>query len=173
MEKFRCRWCEGNDDLIDYHDHIWGHQRSTDEQLFEALTLEIFQAGLSWAIVYRKREGFRHAFADYDIETVAHFTEADEARLKQDVGIVRHEKKIAATIYNAQQLLHIQQRYGSFQAFLNMLAPSEYVEQLRKLFKHVGPSTAQSFLMACGYLAPEHEKRCYLYTPPNNIDNSE
>lgn len=173
MEKFRCRWCEGNDELIDYHDHLWGRRRHTDEQLFEALTLEIFQAGLSWAIVYRKREGFRHAFAHYDIETVAHFTSADEAALKQNIAIVRHGKKIAATIYNAEQLLHIQQHYGSFLAFLNMLAPSEYVTQLCKLFKHVGPSTAKSFLTACGYLAPSHEKRCYLYVPAKNIDNSE
>lgn len=163
MEKFRCRWCEGNEDLIHYHDHIWGRKRQTDEQLFEALTLEIFQAGLSWTIVYRKREGFRNAFAQYNIEAVAQFTAEDERRLRNDPAIVRHEKKIAAIIENAKQLLDIQQRYGSFLAFLDVLQSDEAIDELCKLFNHVGPSTAKSFLTACGYIAPPHEKRCYLY----------
>lgn len=163
MEKFRCRWCEHDADLIHYHDVIWGTKRETDAELFEALTLEIFQAGLKWETIYRKRHGFKRAFADFAIQQVAEFDDAKKKELKEDATIVRHTLKIAATIYNAQQLLVIQKQYGSFKNFLDALPPENRINQLQEYFKHVGKTTAESFLMACGYMPVHHEKRCYLY----------
>ncbi|MGN5455453.1 MAG: DNA-3-methyladenine glycosylase I [Candidatus Kurthia intestinigallinarum] len=164
MEKFRCRWCEHDADLIHYHDKIWGTKRETDDELFEALTFEIFQAGLKWATVYRKRDGFKRAFANFTIQRVAQFDDAKKKKLKEDATIIRHTAKIAATVYNAQQLLTIQKQYGSFKNFLDVVPPENRIEQLCAYFKQVGKTTAESFLIACGYLPTQHEKRCYLYT---------
>lgn len=163
MEKFRCKWCEQDDDLRHYHDEIWGTKRATDEALFEALTLEIFQAGLKWATIYHKRAGFRRAFAHYNIDEVAQFDEAKKEGLRKDASIIRHRMKIAATICNAKQILMLQQQYGSFRQFLDTLTPDERIPALRQHFKHVGNTTAESFLIACGYIPAPHEKRCYLY----------
>ena len=114
----RCPWC-GSDPLYRaYHDHEWGVPLHDEQRLFEMLTLEGAQAGLSWLTILRKREGYRKAFAGFDPQLVAGFGDADVARLLADPGIVRNRLKIASTISNARAVLEVQARYGSLDAFL-------------------------------------------------------
>lgn len=103
----RCEWC-GNDPLyVKYHDDEWGRLVTDDKTMFEFLTLESAQAGLSWITVLRKREGYRKAFADFDVKKVAKFTDADVERLMKDEGIVRNRLKIKSAISNAIHFIEI------------------------------------------------------------------
>ena len=114
----RCPWC-GSDPLYTaYHDHEWGVPLHDDQRLFEMLTLEGAQAGLSWLTILRKREGYRRAFAGFDPKLVAAFNDDDTARLLADPGIVRNRLKIASAISNARAALEVQARYGTLDAFL-------------------------------------------------------
>ena len=114
----RCAWC-GSDPLYTaYHDQEWGVPLHDDRRLFEMLTLEGAQAGLSWLMILRKREGYRKAFGGFDPQLVAAFDDADTARLLADPGIVRNRLKIASAISNARAVLELQARYGSLDAFL-------------------------------------------------------
>ena len=114
----RCPWC-GNDPLYRaYHDHEWGVPLHDDSRLFEMLTLEGAQAGLSWLTILRKREGYRRAFAGFDPQKVATFNDDDVARLLADSGIVRNRLKIASAISNARVALEVQSRYGSLDSYL-------------------------------------------------------
>ncbi|MEO1291213.1 MAG: DNA-3-methyladenine glycosylase I [Pseudomonadota bacterium] len=113
----RCWWC-GDDPLyVAYHDTEWGRPVHDDTRLFEKICLEGFQSGLSWLTILRKREGFRAAFAGFDIDTVAAFTDADVERLLQDAGIVRHRKKIESTINNARAAQRLRDVEGSLSAY--------------------------------------------------------
>jgi DNA-3-methyladenine glycosylase I len=114
----RCPWCGSDPLYIAYHDHEWGVPLHDERRLFEMLTLEGAQAGLSWLTILRKREGYRRAFAEFDPQMVAGFDDADVARLLADPGIVRNRLKVASTISNAQAVLEVQARYGSLDAFL-------------------------------------------------------
>jgi len=100
----RCAWGAGSPDYRVYHDDEWGKPVHGDRALFERLTLEAFQSGLSWITILRKRENFRAAFSDFDLQVVSAFTEADRERLMADAGIVRNRAKINATITNARAL---------------------------------------------------------------------
>lgn len=114
----RCGWC-GNDPLyIKYHDEEWGKPVYDDKTLFEFLILEGAQAGLSWITILKRREGYRAAFADFDVEKVAAFTEADEERLMNDTGIIRNRLKVKAAIQNARLFIDIQKEYGSFSDYI-------------------------------------------------------
>jgi DNA-3-methyladenine glycosylase I len=114
----RCPWCGSDPLYIDYHDQVWGVPLHDEQQLFEMLTLEGAQAGLSWLTILRKREGYRRAFAGFDPRLVAGFDDADVARLLADPGIVRNRLKVASAISNARAVLEVQARYGSLDAFL-------------------------------------------------------
>ena len=110
----RCSWC-GTDPLyVKYHDEEWGKPVFDDRILFEFLILESAQAGLSWITILRKRENYRKAFADFDVQKVAAFTLEDVNRLLQDSGIIRNRLKIAAAISNAGLFINIQNEFGSF-----------------------------------------------------------
>ena len=110
----RCGWC-GTDELyVRYHDEEWGKLVTDDKTLFEFLVLESAQAGLSWITVLRKREGYRKAFHDFDVEKVAQMTDADIERLMQFEGIVKNRLKITSTITNARLFIAIQKEFGSF-----------------------------------------------------------
>lgn len=110
----RCGWC-GNDELyIKYHDEEWGKPVTDDKTLFEFLTLESAQAGLSWITILRKREGYRKAFHNFDVQKVAEMTAEDVERLMQFDGIVRNRLKIKAAIHNAKLFIEIQKEFGSF-----------------------------------------------------------
>lgn len=114
----RCDWCSSDPLDIAYHDKEWGKEVKDDKILFEFLILESAQAGLSWATILRKREGYRLAFAGFDVEKVAEFTDADRERLAQDQGIVRNRLKIKASVSNAQLFIAIQKEFGSFYNYL-------------------------------------------------------
>jgi DNA-3-methyladenine glycosylase I len=121
----RCSWC-GTDPLyVKYHDEEWGKPVYDDKVLFEFLILEGAQAGLSWITILRRREGYRKAFADFDVKKVAAFTQADAERLQQDEGIIRNRLKIAATIKNAQLFIEIQKEFGSFANYIWAYMPDK------------------------------------------------
>lgn len=179
--KPRCWWCGNDEDYVRYHDEEWGHPVADDTRLFEKLCLEGFQAGLSWLTILRKRENFRRAFAGFDIEAVAQFSEKDVERLLQDAGIVRHRGKIEATINNAQKALALQNEFGSLAKYFWQFAPKQnaYIsrdqipsetqesralsQDLRKRgFKFIGPTTMYALMQAMG-LVNDHLQGCFMY----------
>jgi DNA-3-methyladenine glycosylase I len=120
----RCAWC-GTDPLyMDYHDNEWGKEIHDDEKLFEFLVLESAQAGLSWITILRRREGYRKAFADFDVKKVAAFNDDDYQRLMQDAGIIRNRLKILAAINNAKLFIEVQKEFGSFDKYLYSFMPN-------------------------------------------------
>jgi DNA-3-methyladenine glycosylase I len=117
-ELIRCDWC-GTDPLyVKYHDEEWGKPVYDDKILFEFLILEGAQAGLSWITILRRREGYRKAFADFEVNKVAAFDESDVERLMNDPGIIRNKLKVNAAISNARLFIDIQQEFGSFADYM-------------------------------------------------------
>nr|WP_234642248.1 DNA-3-methyladenine glycosylase I [Delftia tsuruhatensis] len=171
----RCHWCAATPGYQAYHDHEWGFPVVDDRRLFEKLSLEGFQSGLSWLTILNKRENFRAAFAGFDPAAVARFTEEDVQRLLGDAGIVRHRGKIEAVINNARRALEMVDQEGSLAAFFWRHAPapvqggapvSETAEsralsrELKKRgWKFVGPTTVYSFMQAMG-LVNDHAPGC-------------
>lgn len=122
-EVIRCGWV-GNDPLyIKYHDDEWGTEVTDDKTMFEFLVLESAQAGLSWITILRKREGYKKAFAGFNAEKVAKFTDKDVERLINDEGIVRNKLKVKATISNARLFLDVQKEFGSFCNYMKSFLP--------------------------------------------------
>jgi DNA-3-methyladenine glycosylase I len=173
----RCPWALGTADYIGYHDQEWGRPVRSDAGIFERLSLEAFQSGLSWLTILRKRENFRAAFGGFDPQTVAGFGPADEARLLADAGIVRNRAKIRAVIGNARAALDVP---GGLAALVWRYAqapgpapitladvPAATPEsracarELRKLgFSFVGPVTVYAALQACG-VVDDHLADCF------------
>lgn len=121
----RCGWC-GTDELyVKYHDEEWGKLVTDDKTLFEFLILEGAQAGLSWITILRKREGYREAFHDFEVEKVARMTEADVERLMQFDGIIRNRLKITSAISNAKLFIKIQEEFGSFYDYTASFFPGK------------------------------------------------
>ncbi len=114
----RCEWAEGSEIYEKYHDEEWGVPVHDDRLLFEFLTLEAFQAGLSWLTILKKRENFEKAFADFDYEKVAKFSDKDFDRLMEDAGIVRNRLKITAAINNASKFMEIRDEFGTFDKYI-------------------------------------------------------
>jgi DNA-3-methyladenine glycosylase I len=160
----RCAWALDDPQLMLYHDEEWGRKVTEDLPLFELLTLELFQTGLSWRTILHKRDAFRKAFQGFDIEKVAQFDEEKIEELVQNPGIVRHRGKIKATIHNANVALDLIQKWGSLLNYIEKLPEplEEKQKQLRKTFKHVGPSVSESFLIAAGFLPTPHDQDCFL-----------
>lgn len=124
-EKKRCLWC-GDDPLyVKYHDEEWGKFVTDDEILFEFLVLESAQAGLSWITILKRRNNYKKAFANFDVEKVACFTEKDVERLMQDEGIIRNRLKIKSTITNAIEFIKIQKEFGSFHEYFLSFLPNK------------------------------------------------
>jgi DNA-3-methyladenine glycosylase I len=122
-ELTRCRWC-GTDPLyMEYHDKEWGKTTHDDKVLFEFLTLEAAQAGLSWITILRRRDSYRKAFAGFDVEQVAMFDDTDKERLLNDAGIIRNRLKIDAAINNAKLFIEVQKEFGSFNNYLYSFMP--------------------------------------------------
>jgi DNA-3-methyladenine glycosylase I len=113
----RCPWCGTDPRYVAYHDTEWGVPLHDERALFEFLTLESAQAGLSWFTILKKREGYRRAFADFNAEQVARFGEADVARLLADPGIVRNRLKVEATLANARATLRVREQFGGLDAY--------------------------------------------------------
>ena len=119
----RCAWCGIDPLYMKYHDEEWGREVHDDKILFEFLVLESAQAGLSWITILRRRENYRKAFADFDVQKVATFTDEDAERLMQDAGIIRNRLKILATISNAKLFIDVQKEFGSFDKYLYSFMP--------------------------------------------------
>jgi len=119
----RCTW-PGTDPLyMDYHDNEWGKEVHDDKKLFEFLVLESAQAGLSWITILRRREGYRKAYADFDVQKVAAFDDEDVARLLNDEGIIRNRLKVLSSINNAKLFIEVQKEFGSFDKYLYSFMP--------------------------------------------------
>jgi DNA-3-methyladenine glycosylase I len=177
--KSRCRWCGAAPEFLPYHDTEWGFPVDNDRRLFEKLSLEGFQSGLSWRTILAKRENFRAAFHDFDLDRIARFTERDVGRLLEDEGIVRHRGKIEAVINNARRARELVEREGSLAAFIwsyepdaRQLAKPQTVstsaeavalsKDLKKLgWKFVGPTTVYAFMQAMG-LVNDHVEGCVI-----------
>ncbi|HEY9380061.1 MAG TPA: DNA-3-methyladenine glycosylase I [Burkholderiales bacterium] len=175
--KLRCSWCVATTEYLRYHDTEWGFPVSEDRRLFEKLSLEGFQCGLSWRTILDKRENFRAAFHNFDFNRIARCTERDVERLLQDAGIVRHRGKIEAVINNAKRAQELVKNEGSLAAFLwryepdsEQLAKPQTVttsaaaialsKDLKKLgWKFVGPTTMYAFMQAMG-LINDHVEQC-------------
>ena len=145
----RCGWC-GNDSLyIKYHDEEWGKLVTDDKTLFEFLTLESAQAGLSWITILRKREGYRKAYHDFDVHKVAQMTEEDVEQLMQNEGIVRNRLKLKAAINNAKLFIAIQQEFGSFYKYTLSFFPEQkpIVNQLKSM-KDIQATSPESDAMS-------------------------
>lgn len=123
MNKTRCAWCTGDDIYIRYHDKEWGREVKSDKKMFEFLTLESAQAGLSWITILKRRDNYKKAFAGFDVKKVAAFTQRDVERLMKNEGIIRNRLKINAAISNAKEFIKIQKEYGSFRAYLKSFLP--------------------------------------------------
>lgn len=177
----RCGWSAGSDDYRQYHDSEWGRPVHGDVALFERISLEAFQSGLSWLTILRKRENFRAAFAGFQPAAVAAFDEEDVARLMADARIVRNRRKIEATITNARALVDLQARGDSLDALIWGHRPraserpramtdvptttDESTALSRELkangFVFVGPTTMYAAMQACG-LVDDHVTGCHV-----------
>jgi DNA-3-methyladenine glycosylase I len=175
----RCWWGASRPDYVAYHDEEWGRPVRDDRGIYERLVLEGFQSGLSWLTILRKREGFRKAFANFEIERVARFGERDVTRLLNDAGIVRHRGKIEAAIANAKAAAALDEPLSelvwSFAPGRRRRAPRA-LEELpaitpestalskelkRRGFRFVGPTTAYATMQACG-LVNDHLAGCWV-----------
>lgn len=149
-----------------YHDTEYGFPLTDDNQLFARLVLEINQAGLSWTTILKKAANFHVAYHNFDIATVANYTEADRLRLMADAGIIRNRLKINAAIVNAQRLLVIQQEFGSFKQWLDSqgtLTKEQWTKLFKKTFLFTGGEIVNEFLMSTAYLSGAHEESCPIY----------
>jgi DNA-3-methyladenine glycosylase I len=168
--------------MVAYHDQEWGVPSHDDRHLFEMLTLEGAQAGLSWSTILRKREGYRFAFAGFDPQAVARFTETDVERLLADPGIVRNRLKVESTVANAARVLETQASEGSFDAYLwgfvdgepivnrwktmqELPAETELSRTLskdlkRRGFRFVGPTVCYAFMQTVG-MVDDHTTDCF------------
>ncbi|MBW9206792.1 DNA-3-methyladenine glycosylase I [Mumia sp. zg.B17] len=178
----RCAWAESSDEMRAYHDTEWGRPVRDERGLFERLTLEAFQSGLSWAIVLRKRPRFREVFAGFDAEVVAAYDTARVAALLSDVGIIRNRAKVEATIANARAIRALD---GGFADLVWSFAPEPRPRPLsmtdvpavtpestalaaglkRKGFRFVGPTTAYAMMQAVG-MVDDHLAGCQVRTDP-------
>ncbi|OIQ97254.1 DNA-3-methyladenine glycosylase 1 [mine drainage metagenome] len=146
-----------------YHDREYGFPLSGDAALFERLSLEVFQAGLSWLIVLKKRQALRTAFCGFDPARVAAFGPEDVARLLADAGIIRNRLKILAVIENARRLLRLCDEHGSFAAWMDRQGEMEregWVALFRRTFKFMGGEVVGEFLMSIGRLPGAHRPDC-------------
>ncbi len=146
-----------------YHDKEYGFPLTDDAGLLERLSLEVFQAGLSWLIVLKKREAIHAAFEGFDVDTVAAYGEDDVARLLADSGIIRNRRKVEAIIHNARRVRELRDSDGGFAAWIAARHPltlDEWLPVFRKTFKFTGREVVNEFLMSIGYLPGAHRVDC-------------
>jgi DNA-3-methyladenine glycosylase I len=181
----RCKWANASPAETQYHDTEWGVPLHDDRLLFEFLILEGAQAGLSWSTILNKREAYRQAFDDFDIEKVAHYSEKKIQALLQNKGIVRNKLKINAAVNNAQRVIEVQAEYGSFDAYIwsfvngkpirnhwqtqaDVPANTEVSDAMSKSlkqkgFKFVGSTICYAFMQATG-MVNDHEVSCFRHS---------
>jgi DNA-3-methyladenine glycosylase I len=181
----RCEWADGDDPLLlSYHDEEWGVPSHHDPHLFELLTLEGAQAGLSWRTILHKREGYRAAFRQFDPAPVARFSARKVEALLNDPAIVRNRLKVESTVNNARRMLEVQEQFGTFDAYIwQFVDGSPIVGRRRRLgdlpaetpesngmskdlkrrgFRFIGPTVCYAFMQAAG-LVNDHVVTCFRY----------
>ncbi|WP_373894992.1 DNA-3-methyladenine glycosylase I [Virgibacillus sp. CBA3643] len=184
MDEQRCEWVTADQVYIDYHDYEWGRPTHETSELFEMLSLEGAQAGLSWITILKRRENYRRAFDGFDPKVVSEYGEDKIIELLQDEGIIRNKLKIRSVVTNAQALLTVVEEFGSFDAYIWKFVDGEPIindwgshaevpaitkesEQMSKDlkkrgFKFVGPTICYAFMQATG-MVNDHTKGCFLY----------
>jgi DNA-3-methyladenine glycosylase I len=192
MKKPKCDWAKQDPLLEKYHDTEWGTPVHKDRIHFEFLTLQIFQAGLNWTLVLKKRNNFREAFDHFDYNKIANYTEEKLQSLLNDEGIIRNERKIKATITNAKKFIEIQNEFGSFDLYIwdfvknspihngwddiskipsNSKLSEKISQDLKKRgFKFIGSTIIYSFLQSIGIIN-DHIKECFRYQELKQSNN--
>ncbi len=184
----RCHWpnLENNPIYIAYHDNEWGEPSFDDHYLFEMLILESFQGGLSWLIILKKRDAFRRAFDQFDVEKVANYGEEKMEELLRNTDIVRNRAKIQAAVNNAKAFIEVQRSFGSFSNYIwaftdnkpilrksdesevtNALSDTVSKDLKKRGFRFIGSVTAYTFLEAIGVMN-NHASYCFKYAPRPN-----
>ena len=180
----RCAWTGSDPLMIEYHDHEWGVPQHNDRVLFEYIILDGAQAGLSWMTILRKREGYRQAFDNYDVDRIAKYDDAKIAQLLQNPEIVRNRLKVNSAVTNAQACLSVQEEFGSLDSYLwgfvdnqtlknawksDSEVPAKTPEAeamskdlIRRGFKFVGPTICYAFMQAAG-MVNDHMVDCFRY----------
>ncbi|MCD6398223.1 MAG: DNA-3-methyladenine glycosylase I [Spirochaetaceae bacterium] len=181
---YRCSWCEGSDQYIQYHDIDWGVPVHDDNKHFEYLILEGAQAGLSWLTILKRRDTYRKAYDDFDPELVAHYNEAKIQELLKDPGIIRNKLKVRASVNNANLFLKIQKEFGSFDKYIwgftngrtiknswktlseipakTELSDTISLDLQKRGFKFTGSTIIYAHLQAAG-IVNDHLTTCFRY----------
>ena len=176
--KNRCSWVTSDEIYVEYHDNEWGIETHDDKELFEMLVLESFQAGLSWITILKKRENFKRAFDDFDVEKVANYKEDKINELLENEGIVRHKGKITSAINNAKIFIEIQKEFESFDKYIwsftngniikaefkteSDLSKAVSKDLKKRGMKFVGPTIIYSYLESIGVI-DNHEHDCFKF----------
>lgn len=191
-EKIRCGWCVGDPLYEAYHDREWGVPLKDDASIFEFLTLETFQAGLSWITVLRKRENFRKAFDNFDYRKIATYSEEKIEELMQDSGIIRNRLKILSAVSNSQAFMKVQQEFNSFSNYIWSFVDGKPVQNNRQSlaevpattaisdalskdlkrrgFKFVGSTVIYAHMQATG-MVNDHVTTCFRHQEVQNLTN--
>ncbi len=189
-EKKRCEWCTSSDLYISYHDDEWGVPVHDDQQLFEMLTLECAQAGLSWITILKKRDTYRKAFDKFDYKKIAKYKQAKIDKLLQNPGIVRNKLKVNGTVTNAKLFMEIQKEFGSFDKYIWQFVGGKTIinkwktmaecpattpesdamsKDLKKRgFKFTGSTICYAFMQATG-MVNDHMISCFRYKETNKL----
>lgn len=149
-----------------YHNHEYGFPVTDENVLLERLALEIFQAGLSWEIILKKRQSTFEAFDSFDVDTVAAYEQNDTERLLGNAGIIRNKLKVASIIDNANRIIAMREEYGGFGGWLKSNHPlnrHEWTKLFKKTFRFTGGEIVNEFLMSTGYLPGTHDPSCPVY----------
>jgi DNA-3-methyladenine glycosylase I len=190
MPKQRCPWAGTEKQYVDYHDKEWGVPVFDDRLLFEFLVLEGAQAGLNWALILKKREGYRKAFANFEIEKVARFSDKKIEKLLLDPGIIRNRLKVESTVNNAKRIIEVRKEFGGFSDYIWSFVDGKPVQNAWKSmgelpdkteesvkmskdlkkrgFRFVGPTVCYSFMQAVG-LVNDHIMSCFRYNEIRKI----
>ncbi|RDW21070.1 DNA-3-methyladenine glycosylase I [Oceanobacillus arenosus] len=185
MEQKRCAWVTTDPIYLNYHDHEWGVPVHDDQKLFEMLTLEGAQAGLSWITILKRRENYRQAFANFDPEIIKSYDASKVEELRQNEGIIRNKLKINSVITNAKAFLNVQAEFGTFDEYMWQFVGGKPIinhwdeigqipastpesermsKDLKKRgFKFVGPTICYAFMQAIG-MVNDHTKDCFKYS---------
>lgn len=183
MSQKRCDWVTSDQLYLDYHDYEWGRPTHDDRELFEMLSLEGAQAGLSWITILKRRENYRKAFDYFDVATISEYGEEKIQELLEDEGIIRNKLKVRSVVTNAQCFLNVQAAFGSFDTYIWQFVGGEPIinewgthaevpaftkeseemsKDLKKRgFKFVGPTICYAFMQATG-MVNDHTKECFL-----------
>ena len=185
----RCPWGNNDPVMLKYHDEEWGVHVTDDKKLFEFLILEGAQAGLSWELILKRREGYRKAFADFEVKKVASFSDKKIEKLLQDPGIIRNKLKVRSAVHNAKLFIEVQREFGSFYNYsMQFVGGKPKINKRQKMsdypatteesdlfskdlkekgFKFVGSTIIYAHMQACG-MVNDHLTSCFRYTEINN-----